>query len=54
MAINGENNITKNVVKRWVVFWGLAVIVFTWFLMPVTQANAETRKWKVNNQITQF
>ena len=44
----------KNIFGKWMLFSSLSVVILTWLLIPVSQANAETRKFKVNNQITKF
>ena len=48
----GGNN--KCIVNKPLLLSSLALIIFTWLLIPVSQADAETRKFKVNNQITRF
>lgn len=45
---------SNGIFHKGMLFSILAVIVFTWVLYPVSQADAETRKCKINNKITQF
>jgi len=45
---------SKGIVNKPLLLSSLALIIFTWLLIPVPQADAETRKFKVNNKITQF
>ena len=54
MTLSDRNVNNKGILNKWVLFSCFAVLIFTWLLMPVSQVNAETRKFKVNNQITQF
>jgi hypothetical protein len=37
-----------------ITFWCLAVMLAVWMLAPTLKASAETRKFKVNNQVTKF
>ncbi|MCP4578960.1 MAG: hypothetical protein GY846_22010 [Deltaproteobacteria bacterium] len=53
MAPIGRNN-SKNISHKGMLFSILTVIIFTWVLLPVSQASAETRKSKVNNQMIRF
>jgi len=50
--IRRKNN--KGIVNKPLLLSSLAIILCIWLLMPVSQADAETRKCKVNNQITQL
>ncbi len=52
MTTIGRNN--KCIINKPLLLSSMALIFFTWFLIPVSQASAETRKFKVNNQITRF
>ena len=54
MTLSDRKTNNKGILNKWVLFSCFAVLIFTWLLMPVSQANAETRKYKVNNQITRF
>jgi hypothetical protein len=50
--ISKKNN--KDIVNKPLWLSSLALIIFTWIFIPVSQADAETRKFKVNNQVTRF
>ena len=54
MTLSDRKTNNKGILNKWVLFSSFAVLIFTWLLMPVSQVNAETRKYKVNNQITRF
>jgi hypothetical protein len=43
----------KGIFNKWALS-GFVVVISVWLLMPIQPVNAETRKLKVNNQITQF
>lgn len=53
MAVIDRKRSGKDIFNKWVLS-GFTVVISVWLFMPVSQVNAETRKWKVNNQITQF
>jgi hypothetical protein len=48
------DNKGKGIFSKWIVFSTLALVISVWLLMPASQANAETRKAKVNNYINKF
>ena len=50
--ISKKNN--KGIINKPLLLSSIALIIFTWILLPVSQADAETRKCKINNKITQF
>lgn len=54
MTLSSGKTNGKCIINKWLLFSGVAVFISLWLLMPVSQANAETRKFKVNNQITRF
>ena len=44
----------KAIVNKPLWLLSLALIIFTWIFIPVSQADAETRTFKVNNKLSRL